>query len=85
MFHKLVIFWNPVFCDLHRFSISVARVVVNNDGKGETALDPIIWTAGSLPKQRKVDRAVIDFARPSGPVNLWTAGWQGWPDNCVTA
>ena len=35
--------------------MSVARVVVDNDDKGGTARDPIIWSAGS---SRKVDWAV---------------------------
>ena len=68
--------WYPADYELHRFLISVARVVVYNDDKGRTALDPIIGSAGSFSKKREVDRAVRDFAWLPGPVNLPTGGWQ---------
>ena len=70
--------------ELQRFFLSVARVVVNNDDKEGTALNPIFWSAASLPKKRDVDRAVWDFAWLPGPGSLWTGGWQGWPDVGVT-
>ena len=34
--------WYPLVYNLHRFFISVARVVVNNDDKGGSALDPMV-------------------------------------------
>ena len=30
--------WYPIMTDLHRFTVAVARVSVNHDGKGGTAL-----------------------------------------------
>ena len=53
MFSQTFHFGYPVVYDLHRFLISVARVVVTDDCKGGTALDPITWSAGSLPKKRQ--------------------------------
>ena len=76
--------WFPIYDDLHRFFIAVDRVVVNNDDNGGTALDPTVWSAGTAPKKRKVDRVVRDSAWLPGPVILWTGGWQGWPDIGVT-
>ena len=41
--------WYPVILDLHRFFIAISRAVVNHDGFVGTALDPLVWSAGSLP------------------------------------
>ena len=41
--------WYPIILDLHRFFIAVSRAVVNHDGLGGTALDPLVWSAGALP------------------------------------
>ena len=30
-------------------------------------------------KRPNVERAVRDFSWITGPVNLWSGGWQGWP------
>ena len=40
----------PVLLGLHRFFIAISRTVVNHDGFDGTALDPLVWSAGSLPK-----------------------------------
>ena len=43
--------WYPVLLDLHRFFIAISRAVVNHDGKGGTAPDPMIWSAGAHPEE----------------------------------
>ena len=35
--------WYPIMLQLHRFMIAVARVIVNHDGRGGTAPDPLVW------------------------------------------
>ena len=43
--------WYPVVMSLHRFFIAISQTVVNHvDGDG-TAPDPLIWSAGALPKK----------------------------------
>ena len=46
--------WYSVVRDLHRFFIAISRAVVNHDGFSGTAPDPMIWSAGSLPKGRRL-------------------------------
>ena len=38
--------WYPVILDLHRFFITISRTVVNHDGLGGTAPNPLVWSAG---------------------------------------
>ena len=38
----------PVILDLHRFFIAISRAVVNHDGLGGTAPDPLVWSSGAL-------------------------------------
>ena len=48
------------------FFIAIARAVVNHDGLGGTAPDPLVWSAGALHKRRRLVHAVRDrffFAR----------------------
>ena len=45
-------YWYPVIRDLHRFFIAIARAVVNEDGRGGVAPDPMVWSAGSRLKRR---------------------------------
>ena len=67
--------WYPVVRHLHRFFIAISRVVVNFcDGHG-TAPDPLVWSAGSLPKRPRVLHAVRDFAFLPGPVGIWDGSW----------
>ena len=54
--------WHPVTLDLHRFFIAVSRAVVNHDGRDVTAPDPLVWSAGALPKRRRLVHAVRDRA-----------------------
>ena len=51
--------WYPVLLDLHRFFIAVSRAVVNHDGGPGTAPDPLVWSAGAIPKRRRLVYAVI--------------------------
>ena len=54
--------WYPIILDLHRFFIAISRAVVNHDGHGGTAPDPIVWSAGALHKRRRLFLAVRDRA-----------------------
>ena len=65
--------WYPVLPDLHRFFIAISRAVVNHDEFGGTAPDPMVWSAGSLPKRRRIVHAVRDLALLPGPPALWVA------------
>ena len=39
--------WYPIMLDLHRFTIALAGVSVNYDGRGGTAPDPLVWDQGT--------------------------------------
>ena len=54
--------WYPVVLDFHRFFIAISRAVVNHDGLGGTAPDPLVWSAGALGKRRRLVHAVRDRA-----------------------
>ena len=54
--------WCPVVLELHRFFIAISRAVVNHVGGAGTALDPLVWSAGALPKMRRLVHAVRDHA-----------------------
>ena len=43
-------YWHPIMLDLHRFMIAVAGVLVNHDGRGGTAPDPLVRDQGGRPK-----------------------------------
>ena len=65
----------PVLLDLHRFFIAISRAVVNHDGREGTALDPLVWSAGALPKRRRLVHAVRDWAFLPGPPGIWDSEW----------
>ena len=44
------------------FFIAISRAVVNHDGRDGTAPDPLVWSAGALPKRRRLVHAVRDQA-----------------------
>ena len=67
--------WYPVLLDLHRFFIAISRAVVNHDGRDGTAPDPLVWSAGALPKRRRLIHAVRDRAFLPGPPGLWDSEW----------
>ena len=54
--------WYPVILDLHRLFIPISRALVNHDGRDGTAPDPLVWSAGALPKRRRLVHAVRDWA-----------------------
>ena len=62
--------WYPVLLDLHRFFIAISRTVVNHDGRGGTAPDPLVWSAGARPKRRRLVHAVRDRAFLPGPPGI---------------
>ena len=76
--------WYPVILDLHRFFIAVSRAVVNYDGGPGTAPDPLVWSAGSLPKRRRLVHAVRDRAFLPGPPGLWDSEWVAFPAPVIT-
>ena len=65
--------WRPVVISLHRFFVAISRAVVNHDGGAGTSIDPMVWSAGSAPKRRRV--AVRDRAFLPGPLDLWVGSW----------
>ena len=74
--------WCPVMHDLHRFFIAISRAVVNHDGFGGTAPDPMVWSAVSMPERRRLVHAVRDLALLPGPPAIWLGEWVAGP--CVT-
>ena len=44
--------WYPVVRDLHRIFIAIARAIVNVDGKGGTAPEPLVWCSGAKGQRR---------------------------------
>ena len=77
--------WYPVLLDLHRFFIAVSRAVVNHDGGPGTAPDPFVWSAGALPKRRRLVHAVRDRAFLPGPPGLWDSDWVNIPASAISA
>ena len=63
--------WCPVVVDLHLFFIAISRAIVNHDGNDGTAPDPMVWSAGALPKRRRLVHAVRDLAMLPGPPAIW--------------
>ena len=44
----------------------------NDDGRGGTAPDPVVWDKGSKDKQRKAGvRVIVDLASLPGPLVFW--------------
>ena len=77
--------WYPVVQVLHRFFIAISRAVVNCDDSSSLAPHPLIWSAGSLPKRRRVADVVRNVALLPGPVHIWDSGWVGVHPSAVTA
>ena len=76
--------WYPVILDLHRFFIAISRAVVNHDGGG-TAPDPLVWSAGALPKRRRLVHAVRDRAFLPGPPGVGESEWVTVPTSAICA
>ena len=77
--------WYPVVLELHRFFIAISRAVVNHDGGTGIAPDPLVWSAGALPKRRRLVHAVRDRAFLPGPPGLWDSDWVNIPDSAISA
>ena len=77
--------WYPVILDLHRFFIAISRAVVNHDGRDGTAPDPLVWSAGALPKRRGLVHAVRDRAFLPGPPGIWVWEWVHVPASAFCA
>ena len=69
--------WCPIGKDLHGFFVAVSRAVVDADGDPGLAPDPLVWSAGRLPKRRRIVRAVRDAALLPWPAPIWESGWVG--------
>ena len=69
---------------LHRFFVAIARTVVNHDDGVGTSLDPLVWSAGSLPKRHRITHAVRDFAFLPGPVGIWDGDWVSFGVSGIT-
>ena len=67
--------WYPVLLDLHRLFIAISRAVVHHDGIDRTGPDPMVWSAGALPKRRRIVHAVRDLAMLPGPPARWLGDW----------
>ena len=63
----------PVVLVLHRFFIAISSAVVNHDGGVGTSIVPLVWSAGSAPKRRRV--AIRNRAFLPGPPDLWVGSW----------
>ena len=76
--------WYPIILDLHRFFMAISRTVVNDDGRGGLAPDPMVWSAGGRHKRKRPVEAVRDYAMLPGPQRLWVGGWFQWPVISIT-
>ena len=65
------------------FFVAIARAVVNHDDGGGTAPNPLVWSAGSLPKKRRDVDAVRNFAFLP-PVDIWSGDWVSSAVSCIT-
>ena len=57
---------------MHCFFIAISRAVVNHDGVDGTAPDPLVWSAGALPKRRRLGREERGRAMLPGLASLWS-------------
>ena len=77
--------WYFVLLDLHRFFIAISRAVVNHDDRDGTAPDLLVWSAGALPKRRRLVHAVRDSAFLHGPPGIWDSEWVCIPASAIWA
>ena len=64
----------PIMLDLHRFTIAIAWVSVNHDGRGGGAAP--VWDPGSKPKARKLTIGVnVDLESLPGPPGFLGGPW----------
>ena len=55
------------------------------DGRDGTAPDPLVWSAGALPKRRRLVHAVRDRAFLPGPPGIWLSDWFQIPATAICA
>ena len=79
-------YWYPIMLQLHRFMISVARVTVNHDGRGGTALTHLSGTrvVGRRKLRRTDIRVNIDLASLPGPCGFLHGSWMQVHGGCIT-
>ena len=59
--------------------------MVNHQGSEGIAFGPLVWSAGALPKRRRMVLTVRNHAMLPGPVCLWASDWGGAPRSAITA
>ena len=70
---------------LHWFMVAVARIAVNHDGRGGTALDPLVWDQGGSKKARRLDiRVNVDLASLPGPPGFLHGPWFQVHGGCIS-
>ena len=70
---------------LHKFKIAVARGIVNHDGRGGTAPDPLVWDQRGPKKARKFDTRVNgDLASLPGPPGFLSGPWIQVHGGCIS-
>ena len=57
--------------------------MVNHDGRDGTAPDPLVWSAGALPKRRRLFHAVRDRAFLLGLPVIWDSEWVHIPASAI--
>ena len=70
---------------LHRFFIAISRAVVDCDDSSSLARHPLVWSAGCLPKRRRIVDIVRDVALVPGTLHLLGSDWISVPPVVVTA
>ena len=58
---------------------------MNHDDSDGTAPDPLVWSAGALPKRRRLVHAVRDLAILPGPPGIWDSEWVTVPASATSA
>ena len=69
--------WRPVVLSLHLLFLAISMAVVHHDGEAGASMDPMIWSAGGIPKRREEVHAVGNRAFLPGPAGIWDGGWVG--------
>ena len=67
------------------FFFAISRAAVNHDYGSGDAPDPSVWSAGALPKGRRVAHAVRNRALLPGLVDLWEGEWISLGASPITA
>ena len=70
----ILLFW---FC--------IGSLLPHCDDSSGLAPHPLVWSAGCLPKRRRIVDVVRNVALLPGPLHLWDIGWISLPPVAVTA